>query len=97
MNYSSICTALITMREQAGYTPEELSCYFGTDASLIERWESGAAEPTISECLILSKLYGVALDDMFGQFRAEQAVPQAYADTFAREARVNRMKNRWFD
>ena len=81
-NYRSICTVLRHFRESRGFTPEELAAFFGADASLIDRWESGITEPTISECLLLSRLYGISLEEMFSAFDARSIVPEACMDMF---------------
>ena len=90
MNYTSICAALKERRERAGYTQAELARFFGMDASLIQRWETGITEPTISECLVLSKLYGISLDEMFGAFDARAIIPRAWAEVFEAQAHLHR-------
>ena len=84
-------------REKHNYSKKELACYFGGDVNLINAWESGNAEPTISECLILSKLYGVSLDEMFSTVDVKENIPVEYADDFEREVRLNRMASRWYN
>ena len=86
MNYMSICSTLKELREAANFTPVELAQYFGADAALIENWESGVSEPTISECLLLSKLYGVSLDDMFAGFDPESIIPEECRVSFFKTA-----------
>lgn len=76
MNYLTICHTLRSLREAAGYTREALARFFGTDGSLIERWESGVSEPTITECMILSRLYGISLDRMFPDFPVRLLIPK---------------------
>lgn len=93
MNYDSICSALRQLRENAGYTPEALARFFGTDGSLIENWESGVAEPTISECLVLSRLYDIPLDKMFPEFSVRSIIPEDRAELFDRIIRKNATEN----
>ena len=94
MNYLSICSTLMRLRENAGYTPESLARFFGVDGSLIENWESGVTEPTITECLVLSKLYGISLDDMFGDFSVRSVIPEDCTELFDRRILENAKERR---
>lgn len=94
MNYLSICSALRQLREHAGYTPETLACFFGMDGSLIENWESGVTEPTITECLVLSRLYGIPLDQMFADFSVRSVIPEDYTELYDRKILENAKENR---
>ena len=97
MNYTIISTTLQKLREDRGYTQEELAAFFGAGKELIEDWESGLSEPTISECMVLSKLYGIPLDDMFAGFDETAMIPQESQTAFEQAVRLNRMTNRWCD
>ena len=90
-------TILKRLREQYNYSVEELSLYFNDDENLIKAWESGAAEPTISQCLILSKLYGISIDEMFSEYDIRAAVSPRHTEKLEYEARLNRIANRWFN
>lgn len=94
--YQSICTALRSLREEAGYTRQELGTFFGVGEENVGDWESGVREPTISECLILSRLYGVALDEMFAGFDAQKLIPEAYREEFGCKVYANHMAKRWY-
>lgn len=97
MNYISICSALKKLRENAQLTQEELAQYFGCDEILIENWESGVTEPTISECLVLSKLYGIPLNDMFADFDVSSVIPETCRDSFEQKRRIHSAANRWYN
>ena len=90
-------TILKKLREQHNYSVKELSIYFNGDENLIKAWELGVAEPTISQCLILSKLYGVSVDEMFTEYDMRTAVPSEHREKFEYEARLNRIANRWYN
>ena len=96
-NYTKIHTTLKQLREQAQLTQAELASYFGCEESLIEKWESGAAEPTLSECLILSKLYGTSLDDLFSDFDVSSIIPSDCKESFDNAVRIHSMARRWYD
>jgi len=84
-------------REKHNYSTKDLAYYFGGNEKLIIDWESGAAEPTISECLVLSKLYGVSLDEMFSDFDVKGVLPIDCVDSFEQQIRLNRMSARWYN
>ena len=84
-------------REKHNYSTSDLAYYFGGNEKLIIDWEDGAAEPTISECLILSKLYGVSLDEMFSSFDEKTILSKECMDRFEHQVRLNRMTTRWYD
>lgn len=92
-----ICSVLKEQREQAQLTQAELSQYLGCDESVIEGWETGMSEPTISECLVISKLYGIPLDDMFGDISVTSVVPNEKMDSFSQRCRINTQANRWYN
>lgn len=90
-------TILKRLREQHNYSVKESSVYFNDDENLIKAWELGVAEPTISQCLILSGLYGVSVDEMFTGYDIRTAVPLKQREKFEYEAMLNRMANRWYN
>ena len=91
----TVGSTLKNIREKHGYSADELALLIGSTAEIIDSWESDMCEPTITECLILSKLYAIPLSDMF----CTVAVLPSQSDTtaFDRVAAINRMTKRWFD
>ena len=55
---------LCSLRKSRKFTCKEVADFIGVSESLVEKWESGAEEPDIQQCLLLSKLYHVSLDDL---------------------------------
>lgn len=92
-----IKSILRDFREKHNYSVKELAYYFGNNENLIADWESGAAEPTVSECMILSKLYSMSLDEMFSDVDIKAALPSECVDSFEREAKINRLASRWYN
>lgn len=82
MSYLAIAQTLKQCREEKNLTQEELAQFFGAGVSLIEKWESGAAEPTVSEALILGRLYGGSLDEMFERFDARAMIPAGALEAY---------------
>lgn len=95
MDYQAICSALKEARERAGLTAEELGRFFGAGEELVERWESGLTEPTLSECLVLCRLYGRELEELAGDFDVRAAIPADCRELYDRKRRENRLMKRW--
>ena len=90
-------TILKSLREQHNYTVDELSRFFNNDENLIKAWELGVAEPTISQCLILSKLYGISVDEMFSDLDISSVMPTNKVDELGYEAKLNRLAKHWYN
>lgn len=90
-------TILKSLREKHSYTVDELSRFFNNDKNLIKAWELGVAEPTISQCLILSKLYGISVDEMFSDLDISDVMPTNKVDELEYEAKFNRLAKRWYN
>ncbi|MBQ8764217.1 MAG: helix-turn-helix transcriptional regulator [Clostridia bacterium] len=84
-------------REKHNYSVKELAYYFGNNENLIVGWESGVTEPTVSECLILSKLYGITLDEMFFDFDVKAVLPSETVDSFEHQVMLNQISARWYN
>lgn len=79
------------------YTKEELAQYFGGDETMITDWEDGNQEPTISQCLVLCRLYGTTLDEMFADFNARFEVSPDSLDRYDYECKLNALVTRWYN
>ena len=55
---------LCSLRKKRKLTYKEVADFIGVSESLAEKWENGTEEPNIQQCLLLSKLYHVSLDDL---------------------------------
>lgn len=97
MTYLSISETLKQQREKTNLSQEDLAQFFGADTALIENWESGLTEPTLSEALILSKLYGCPLEDLFSNIDIWKMIPEKMLDSYDRMLLKNRMSRRWYD
>lgn len=97
MNHKKISVILKELREEQKYKPAELAELLGVEETTVLNWESGVSEPTISESLLLSKLYNIDLNDMFLEFDEMTMVPNTSVTAFQRVARQNRYINRWYN
>lgn len=93
----SIGSALEKSRTDANYTQAELARYLCCDAAEIDEWESGTVQPNIAQCLVLSKLYGVSLDDMFANFNVHEVLAEECVAPFERERMLNSAAKRWYN
>ncbi len=91
--HSIISANLLKIREYTGYSRETLANLLGLDEKLIEQWESGETEPTISQVLLLSRLYGVPVDDMFCDCKVMDALQEDRKEEFNYNAWLNRIAN----
>lgn len=97
MNHKEISVILKELREEQKYKPAELAELLGVEETTVLNWEFGVSEPTISESLLLSKLYNIDLNDMFLEFDEMAMVPNTSVTAFQRVARQNRYINRWYN
>lgn len=91
---STIATNLKKVREQTGYSVETLANLLDVDIELILKWEEGTEEPTLSMGLLLSKLYGVSVDDIFYNVEIDEGIPKEKKDDFRHNAWLNCLSNR---
>lgn len=55
---------LKNLRKRCKYTQEEIADKIGVSRQAVAKWESGETVPDINNCLALSELYEVSLDDL---------------------------------
>ena len=84
-------------REKANYSIDEIACFFDGNIVKIEAWESDVEEPSITDCLILSKLYSVPLEDMFHSINVLSKVAADKVDAFESSINMNRLASRWYE
>ena len=96
MDKSKIAESLTMVREKAKYSVDELAEITGISSNMIMAWEQGIEEPRISECILLSKLYGVELEDIFYGCKAEDYLTEERKADFSRNAWINRIVNRCY-
>ena len=97
MKHKEISVILKELREEQKYSPSELAGLLGVGETIILDWESGVAEPTLSEGLLLSKLYNIDLNDMFSEFDEIAMVPRTSVTAFQQATRRNHYINRWYN
>ena len=57
---------LTSLRIENGFSQQELAERLNVTRQAISMWESGATIPSIDSLILLSKLYGVSVDEFLG-------------------------------
>ena len=61
-----IANRLVELRKQKGLSQEELADKLGISRQAVSKWERAEAGPDVDNAIRLSRLYGVSLDELFG-------------------------------
>lgn len=59
-----IANKLIELRKARGVSQEELAAHLGISRQAISKWERGEASPDIDNIVMLSRFYGVSIDEL---------------------------------
>ena len=57
---------LVELRKRRGLSQEELAEALGISRQAISKWERGESGPDVDNAILLGRLYGVSLDELFG-------------------------------
>lgn len=93
-NKNTIANNLVKIRERMGYSVEKLGKLLGVNDAVIHQWETGEKEPTLSQGLLLGRLYGVPVDDLFCDCKLTECLPEGKNEAFHHDAWLNRISNR---
>ncbi|MGN1014413.1 MAG: helix-turn-helix domain-containing protein [Butyricicoccus sp.] len=94
MDNGTLGKILRQLRLENGYSEEEIAQYFGGDAEMVLRWEQDVCEPTASQCVILSELYGTTADSMLGGIPVEHSMPEDMQQRYRQIQWANRLAGR---
>ena len=64
-----------SLRTNAQFTQEELAEKLNVSRQVIAKWEKGESTPDISNCLAISELFNVSIDDLVKHNEQETMVP----------------------
>ncbi|MEG0378203.1 MAG: helix-turn-helix domain-containing protein [Eubacterium sp.] len=68
-------TNLSMLRKYHGYTQEEVASKINVTRQAVAKWESGDSTPDIINCMALSELYGISIDELVSYDQKEVGVP----------------------
>ena len=69
-----IANRLVALRKSRGLSQEELAEQLGVSRQAVSKWERAEASPDLDKLILLSKLYGVSLDDLILEHQEEKTV-----------------------
>lgn len=82
--------ALADIRKRNGLTQEEMAAEVFVTRQAVSRWETGDTTPSVDTLKIMSKRFGVSINELLGQRVPPEcqscAMPLADADDFGTEA-----------
>lgn len=65
LNLKETGNRIKALRVRSGYSVEELACYMGfTGPQAVYKWEWGKSLPTVDNLYALSRLFGVAMENI---------------------------------
>lgn len=68
-----IANRLVEMRKKHGYSQEKLAEMLGLSRQAVSKWERAEASPDTDNLILLSRLYGVSLDELLNTDAADDA------------------------
>ena len=78
-----IANRLVRLRKQHGYSQEELAAKIGLSRQAVSKWERAEASPDTDNLILLSRVYGISLDELLRTedktdelLQAEQDLPK---------------------
>ncbi len=68
INYSkALCERISKLRKQNGLTQEQLATRLGITSQAVSKWENGQSCPDVSLLPILSDVFRISMDELFGR------------------------------
>lgn len=68
-----IANRLVQLRKQHGLSQEELAARLGLSRQAVSKWERAEASPDTDNLILLSRIYGVSIDELL---RTEDPIPE---------------------
>lgn len=62
---------LIMLRNMHGFSQEEIAGRIGISRQAYAKWESGSTVPDVEKCSLIAELYGITIDSLIKDERAE--------------------------
>jgi transcriptional regulator with XRE-family HTH domain len=75
-----VANKLVELRRKHGYSQEKLAEMLGISRQAVSKWERAEASPDTDNLVMLSKLYGISLDDLLQIELEEDAEQSGTAD-----------------
>ena len=62
-----LCEKLVKLRKESGMTQEELAEKIFVTRTAVSKWENDKGYPGIDSLKLLSRLYGISLDELISE------------------------------
>ena len=59
-----------SLREDAKYSQEKLARLLNCKPEQVVQWENGEEEPSLDQCMLMCRLYGMTADEMFSHINS---------------------------
>lgn len=83
-------------REGMGYSVQRLAELLKVEEVCISNWESNKEQPDLTRSILLCRLYGESLNDMFAEVQTESILGKQESSDFDHACWLNRMAKREF-
>ena len=83
-----------SLREDAKYSQEKLARLLNCQPEQVVQWENGEEEPSLDQCMLMCRLYGMTADEMFSHINSDYLIDNSIKDEFLYESSVNRILKR---
>lgn len=67
-----IANKLVELRKKHGYSQESLAEKLGISRQAVSKWERAEASPDTDNLILLARIYGISLDELFGITASEK-------------------------
>lgn len=94
MGQTSVGEILKKNRKSRGYTKERLAELLDINIQSVWEWEENISSPDLIQSLLIGKLYGISLEDMFQNLALEDTLIGDKKEEFQHEKWINRVRNR---
>lgn len=72
-----VANRLVQLRKKHGYSQEELAAKLGLSRQAVSKWERAEASPDTDNLILLSRVYGISLDDLL---KTDDEIPEPRED-----------------
>ena len=68
-----LCDTIASLRRKQGWSQEQFAERVGVSRQTVSKWETGASVPELEKLIIISRCFGITIDQLLGADAREQA------------------------